>query len=213
MRRCIRLGIAFCAMFVSLCSHAQGTFQWTVTFDGWPKVLPGSNIGFTYYYEAGIEFRPIGQGGIFTRAGGGVSVYPENGTAYILSGFGDSLSGVGLFSPRFGLVSVDLAEFSTVYPFPRAVEFVGFKPDGTTVTTSFTTDGVIDGTGPAPDFQTVFFDQRFADLVRFEVPGYSYALDNMVFVNVVPEPSTGALMILGAALLGWRHFKRTRRGP
>jgi hypothetical protein len=209
---CVNLTVAFLAVLVALRCNAQGTFQWTVSFDRSPLIAPGSNIGVTYYYEAGVEFRPIDPVGQFTRAGGGVSVFSENGTAYILNGLGDSFSGVGL-SPRFGLVSVDLAEFSTLYPFPQTVQFLGFKPDGTSVTTEFATDGIIDGTGPLTDFQTFYFDERFADLIRFEVPGHRYALDNMVFSNVVPEPGTVTLLVLGASAVGLRFFKRKRRLP
>ena len=92
---------------------------------------------------------------------------------------------------RFGLFSVDLAEFSTLYQFPATVQFIGYRPDGSTVTTNFVTDGIIDGTDPLADFQTFYFDECFADLVRFEVPTYRYALDNLV-VYPVSEPSSVA---------------------
>ena len=195
-------------LLLSFCqSHAQSTFQWTVTFDGLPYVAPGSDIGVTYYYEAGVEFKPVVPNGLFGRAGGGRAGFPDNGTAYILNGFGDSLAATLQSGGRFGLVAVDLSEFSTFYPVPRIVEFVGYRPDGTTVTTEFTTDGIIDGTGPLADFQSFYFDSRFADLLRIEVPTYRYALDNMVF-STIPEPSSYALMVLGATLAIIPLFKR-----
>jgi hypothetical protein len=114
---------------------------------------------------------------------------------------------------RFGMVSVDLAEFSTLYPTPRTVRFVGYRPDGSTVTTDFTTDGIIDGSGPLPDFQTFYFDSRFSDLVRLEVPTPDWALDNMAFSYVVPEPGTTALVLLAGAVAAFRLVKlRGRKG-
>jgi len=113
---------------------------------------------------------------------------------------GASLAVSAWSGQRFGLVSVDLAEFSLLYQSPLTVPFVGFRPDGSTVTMEFVTDGVIDGSGPLADFQTFYFDSRFADLVRVEVPTYGWSLDNMVF-SQVPEPATGALLFVGGLLL------------
>ena len=109
------------------------------------------------------------------------------------------------------MVSVDLAEFSILDNSPRTVPFVGYRPDGSTVITEFKTDGIIDSSGPLADFQTFYFDSRFADLVRLEVPTGTWALDNMVF-SQVPEPAVGALLVLGGLLL-WAFrscFRRLR---
>jgi len=110
----------------------------------------------------------------------------------------------------FGLVSVDLAEYSMLYPYPKTVQFIGYRPDGTTATNEFTTDGIIDGTGPLADFENFYFDSQFANLVRFEVPTHTYALDNMRFRNV-PEPTTLAVFVGGCLLLAAiRHKTRPR---
>ena len=101
----------------------------------------------------------------------------------------------------FSLLSVDLAEYSMFFASPT-VTFNGFKADGTAVSTSFSLDGAIDGTGPAADFQTFFFGCDFTDLIRVEVPTQGYSLDNLVVM--VPEPSARSLWLLccmGAALL------------
>ena len=106
----------------------------------------------------------------------------------------------------FDLVSVDLAEYSTVVPAAVTVPFIGYRPDGNTVVGSFTTDGIMDGNGPLADFQTFYFDSRFRGLTRVEIPAYGWSLDNL-FVSV-PEPSAGGLLFLGAALGGLRFFRR-----
>ena len=93
---------------------------------------------------------------------------------------------------------MDLSEFSFVYPFPAVIEFVGYASNGNIVTTEFTTDGIFYGTGAANDFETFYFNKEFSDLVRFEVPSYGFALDNLVFFDVIPEPGVGALLALGA---------------
>jgi len=110
---------------------------------------------------------------------------------------------------EFGLVSVDLAEFSTLYQEPLTVQFVGYKPDGFTVTANFVTDGVMDGTGPLADFETLYFDSRFAGLTRVQIPTTGWCLDNL-YVSV-PEPGTWALLALGGVLAVFRFLKRRRR--
>ena len=109
-------------------------------------------------------------------------------------------------STVFNLVSVDLAEFSTLYQFPAAVQFVGYKPDGSAVTTDLVTDGIIDGTGPLADFQTFHFGSGFTSLDRVEIPTYGWSLDNLIVA--VPEPSVLGLFAFGALLLGWRFFSK-----
>jgi hypothetical protein len=109
--------------------------------------------------------------------------------------------------PVFDLVSVDLAEYSTVVPDARTVPFIGYRPDGSTVSTSFTTDGIIDGTGPLADFETFYFPSEFTGLSRVEIPTYGWSLDNL-FVSV-PEPSSLALLLAGGVVL-WA-LRRWRR--
>jgi hypothetical protein len=180
-----------------------------ITFDGSPVIPPGSEIGVTYYYEDSMSFTPINPGEQFGRAGGGRAGFPEDGTAYIDLAFGDSLSGSRGGSIRFGLYSFDLAEFSILYNYPWTVQFIGYRPDGSSVTTEFTTDGIIDGNGPLPDFQTFYFDDRFSDLVKFELPNHRVAMDNLVFFDVVPEPSSFALLLAGGVMV--YALRRRRR--
>jgi len=178
--------------------------QNTITFDGSPAQPPGTQFAISQYTESGFIFKPYIPPLELTRNGGGISFYPENGTAYLQALVGDSLQFYPLDGSTFGLVSVDLAEYSTVFTSPT-VTFNGFKADGTTVSKTFTLDGVIDGTGPAADFQTFSFGSEFANLVRVEVPTQGYSLDNLVVA--VPEPSAGSLLILGCIVLRRRDFR------
>lgn len=194
-------------LFTLLRSEAQGTLQWNVTFDGSPPIAGSSEVAISYYSEQGMEFRPIGNGQ-FGRSGGAASdFFPRNGSAYLVAAFGYSLAATSLDGQRFGVVSVDLAEFSTLYQTPLTVEFVGYRPDGSTVSTAFVTDGVIDGAGPLADFQTFYFDSQFADVVRVELPTFGWSLDNMVF-SQIPEPALSALLIVGALLFWVPRFRR-----
>jgi hypothetical protein len=107
----------------------------------------------------------------------------------------------------FDFLSVDLAEYSTVVPNAVTVQFIGYFADGSTISETRTTDGVIDGTGPLADFQTFFF-RGWTGLTRVEIPTYGWSLDNLVVS--VPEPTSGAFLLLGAlGVLKLRH--RCRR--
>lgn len=186
-----------CGIFsaVTAC-HGQGSFE--ITFDGAPLQPPRSVYGTQQYYESGMSFTPIGFS--FGRAAGGIQQLPENGTTYLHAAFTQSLRFSSINGSLFSLVSVDLAEYSTVVPDAVTVHFIGYRPDGSIVTTDFTTDGIIDGTGPLADFQTFNF-QGFTGLSRVEIPTFGWSLDNLI-VNQIPEPTTGVLLI-GSGFLLW----------
>ena len=74
--------------------------------------------------------------------------------------------------------------------------------------TDLTTDGIIDGTGPLADFETFTFGPEFSGLTRVEIPTIGWSLDNLAVSLGVPEPGTGALLIVGAAVLAVRFRKR-----
>jgi len=200
-----------CALLLSVCvASAQGTFQrLTVTFDGPPLQPPGSSYLIQSYREAGVWFAPIpGTDGFGRQGSNPPSFWPDNGTAYVFGSLGDSLM-FGLDDGSdFGLVSVDLAEWSTAYPEAVTVPFVGYRRDGSTVTASFTTDGIMDGTGPLADFQTVYFGPEFAGVYRVRIPAYGWSLDNLVVS--IPEPGTSTLLAIGAVLVALGSSKRKR---
>src|SRR6267142_1628902 len=145
------------AVMMLLCAVNQGFGQGTpiqITFDGPPLIAPGTAKFVQHYYESNMWFRPLGvvePGNGFGRRGrplsDGPAYSPDNGTAYIQGAAGDSLVFSLLDGSTFNLLSVDLAEYSSVVPV-FAVPFVGYRLDGSTVVTNLTPDGIIDGTGP-----------------------------------------------------------------
>jgi hypothetical protein len=199
--------------FACFQSSGQGTLQ--ITFDGPPVQASGTGRLVTNYVESrmfftqrcanGTNVSPITQ---FTRNGGGISGYPDDGTAFLQAG-GLAHWLVCQFTNGsvFNFLSVDLAEYSTVFQSPLTVHFDGYRPDGSTVALDQTTDGIIDGTGPLADFQTFYF-QGFTGLSRLEISsaGAGFSLDNLVVG--VPEPATTSLLGVGAvSVLAWRSKK------
>ena len=207
-----RIPLAWLGALGLFCVTAQSLGQETlhITFDGPPLQPPGTASYVQQYYEAGMWFRPsgmVGPGNGFDRIGAQPTpARPDNGTAYLRAALGDSLVFSFLSGSTFNLVSMDLAEYSTVVPNAVTVPVVGYRFDGSVVNTSFTTDGIIDGTGPIVDFQTFHFGPEFSNLTRVEIPSYGWALDNLVVA--VPEPVTFALLILGIGVVAIWRFKR-----
>lgn len=189
----------------SVVAHCQGTLQ--ISFDGPPIQPPGTAYTVTNYIESGISFRPISPSYGFTRVGEGLATRPQDGTAYLSAALGDSLLFSRTDSSLFSLISVDLAEYSTVVSGPATVQFIGYHIDGSRVTSSFTTDGIIDGTGPLADFQTFYFDSKdWSGLTHVEIPNSLWSLDNLVVA--VPEPTTAALLLLAALSFGALKWRR-----
>jgi len=175
---------------------------------------PGSQIVFTNYLESGMSFRPLPGYSGFGRAWPGITNNPDDGTAFLKAALAPPQNLMFSFTngSLFGLVAVDLSQYSTVLPNPVTVPFIGFRPDGSTVTNSFITPGY-SGTGPLT-FQTYLFGPEFAGVSRVEIPTSGWSLDNLVVSGVnTPEPSPGSLMVLAAVLSAarWRGRRRMKR--
>lgn len=107
----------------------------------------------------------------------------------------------------FTPLEIDVAEYSRSVKDPH-VEFVGHKADGTTVTVQAPLDGVADGPGGAPDFQTFTFPSSFANIVRLEVPTGRWSFDNFVFSTVAPPPLPADQRLEGAFRAPFNRFSR-----
>ena len=177
--------------------HADA--QGTVTFDGPPVQPPGTAYLVQSYHEAGLWFIPIlGTDGFGRRGSDPKPFWPDNGSAYVAVSLGDSLMFGMVDGSDFRVVSVDLAEWSTDYPQPVRVHFVGYRRDGTMVTADIFSDGIMDGTGPLSDFQTLYFGPEFSGVYKVQIPTMGYALDNLVVA--IPEPGAFPLLTLGAGI-------------
>lgn len=206
LRTCAALLVALCQISES---HGQGTLQpLTINFDGPPFQPVGTARIIQQYSESGMVFTPIvnNSTGFVRQGGGGIQQVPENGTTYLQAGLSSTLMFSLTNGGTFSLQSVDLAEYSTVVPNAVTVQFIGYHLDGSTMTASFTTDGIIDGTGPLADFQTFTF-RGWTGLTRVEIPTYGWSLDNLVIAVPVPEPASVALLVLGGLIL-WQAKQR-----
>jgi len=186
--------------------YGQGTLQ--ITFDGPPVVGSGAAIGVQQYSESGMLFKPIGfnSGRVGINPTGG---RPDDGTAYLQAAITQSLMFSRVNGSLFSLISVDLAEYSTFFQSPLTVHFVGYKLDGSTITTDLITDGIIDGTGSLTDFQMFYFDKEWAELTRVEIPTSLWSLDNLVVS--IPEPTSGILLAIGGLTLVALKLRNRRR--
>ncbi len=180
--------------------HGQGTM--TIGFEGHMSPLGGyRESGMIFYNTAGPE--------VPTLLPSGHSGYPDNGTQYLGSGGGDLLTFRFDTVPTtyFDLVSLDLAED---FPVPVTLQVIGYPVMSQAVTNMITTDGIMDGPGGQPDFQTFYFDAAFQHVNRIQITTDRWYLDN-VLISGVPEPSAGALVLLGAACAFGRSRMRRRR--
>ena len=93
------------------------------------------------------------------------------------------------------------------------LQVVGYGNMGLRVTNSFVLDSLASRrASQLPDFQTLSFDSRFTDLYRIDILTDRFSLDN-VLLSGVPEPSSGALVLLGAACaIAFRRAVRRQRG-
>ena len=175
-------------------SHGQGTM--TITFDN-PSLPPNTASIISSYSESGMRFwlSSDSSGGLVLVGAGNAGGSPNNGTTHLETYAGPthvnfSLSPIGLFN----LVSFDATESYSLSPGPETLHIVGYKNDMTASIIDLTTDG-------ARQFQTFALGPSFSDLIRVSITPSSwdgFALDNVV-ISGVPEPSTAALVLLGAA--------------
>jgi hypothetical protein len=152
--------------------------------------LPGTGVAIPYYDEDGFITKPLGP--IDTKAPYRVAIYgpgsyPENSTAFVKLLKGSSYEVFGRNNEVFDAISIDLAEYSTVFPTPKTIGFIGTKADGNLVSTSFITDGRIGPGAPGGGFETFHFPHTFQDLVNLRADSTGFSLDNLK-LQVISEP-------------------------
>lgn len=168
----------------------------TVEWEGPPTVPSGSFVYPTSYDEDGFHFR-LTDDSAMTRTGANNSNRPDNGTSFLSLLFGDTLEVTQIDGSVFDVTSVDHAEYSTVFNSPQQMTWTGYKPDGSSVTHTFTTDGTIDGPGGQEDFETFTFPSYFTGLNRLVIARPS-ALDNLVFSTNDGISQSGTLQIFSS---------------
>lgn len=161
-------------------ANVTNEVQTTIGFEiGAPAA--GNQMGGVTYTESGYFFTSPQN---LLRIGPNHTNRPNNGTAHIAPLSGQSpMSITRPGGGTFSLISVDLAEYSTVFPNPMNIPWTGTTATGQTVTTTFQIDGVIDGTGPTADFQTFTFPASFQNLVSASVNVTPYAFDNVTVLT------------------------------
>ena len=181
-------------------SSAQGNL--TITFDGPPYQPANSATVIQSYNESDFSFTPLpgSDGFIRNNNEGEASAYPVDGSTYLQAGYFEGLEFNFDGGSLFGLTSVDLAAYG-VNQANFTVDFVGYHPDGSTITTSFSGAGI--------DFQTYYFGSDWSSgLTRVEIPNAPWSLDNLVVI--VPEPGGSAFFFLGAIAFLAYQFKRRK---
>lgn len=129
---------------------------------------------------------------VFTNARGTICTDTGTGINSVSSGsrFSNDVQSLRIVHENglpFTPLEIALGEYSRSVKEPH-VEFLGFRDDGTTAYVRFPLDGVADGPGGAPDFQTVTFPATFANIVVLEVPAGSWSFDDFVFSTGFSPP-------------------------
>ena len=212
MTQTMKVAAAFILALIAIIPQCLSQGTMTFTFNGQPPGTIGSTEG---YIESGMTFStPYGPQAILT-VGTGVSGHPDDGTGCL------ALSSTALLAfsyntfpgTYFNLVSFDAAGFSVSFPGPVSLEVVGYKGMFGTVTNYFTVDSLLNRRANSlPDFQTFYLGSQFQQVSRVDVLTDLWSLDNVV-ISGVPEPSTGALLAVGAFLgVGYRRGRRRQPG-
>gem|GEM_PF-2421331 len=110
-------------------------------------------------------------------------------------------------SSLFSLSSLDLAGFPTSSE--GTIQVIGTFADSSTISTTFTLDGVVDGSDGRIDFETFSLGADWINLVSARIvntdPNANQGLFSVDNINIipVPEPETYAMLLAGLGLLGF----------
>lgn len=164
---------------------------------------PGTGVLIPYYDENGFRSKPFGP--IRTSAPYNLGLVgpktgsASNGTAHLSLHFSSSFEVFSLDGLLFDAVAVDLAEYSTVFPFPKVISFEGILNSGASVFVDFSIDGFVQGGAALNDFETFTFPNEFSGLTLLRSATTPYCLDNLV-LSVIPEPTS--LLMVCISLVG-----------
>lgn len=169
-----------------MATQASRIEEGLLSLPGGTRVLGFDPPGFTggaANYNPSLEeqnFTVSESGGVFLQSAY-TAAYPNNGTVYARS-----LSSPITVKHREGLpfraLSVDLSEYSTSSAYRTTLTITGYRAYASPVTQSFTTDGIMDGTGPLNDFQTATLSSSFTNLTSLVIssPSGGFMVDNVV---------------------------------
>lgn len=118
----------------------------------------------------------------------------------------------------FNVSGLDVAEgrsFRTILPGrppsafgSTALDFLGTRLDGSTISFTHTFDGIADHTGPEDDFETISL-VGFSNLRSLLITGagggyngYSFSVDNIATSTIAPVPLPASALLLLTALAG-----------
>ena len=162
--------------------------------------LPGTTTLIPSYEEEGFTTFPSSG---LPLVGDMTANRPQNGTAYIQVLSGQTFDVYSSSGGLFDALSVDLAEYSTLFATPQTISFTGTLDGGATVNTSFQLDGNLGVTGIA-DFETFSFPATFTSLTNLRANTGLFSLDNIT-LQAVPEVSTTVLFTLGSIVILFRR--------
>ncbi len=219
----MRTTVTLIALLVGFSVPSTAT---TITFN---SSSTGPKLSFS---EGGFDvawYDPdLGPGAVFGYMSSGPDLCPtcpSNGTVYAVGlppAFGPVMRITRTGGGAFTFHGFDAAEVPYIGAPAPSVFIKGLRYDLSDYTTSVSLDGITDGAGGAPDFQTFSPATGFFDVftsLSFYGGASDYAIDNIVLMEAeapaVPEPASLLLVGGGLAALArrWRHSARgARRG-
>jgi hypothetical protein len=183
--RALQLGL-----LILLLPHSVAGAKIGIQFDGQPAVAAGTVVKVSEYFEAGMWFRPISPGTQFGRVATNFADYPNGRSAYINAAEGETLALSFTNGSVFDFRAVTLAEYTTNIP-SVTVQFVGYRNDGSIVSTTLQTDPDREWTEDYHGFEAFYLDWRgFTNLIKVEIPTSGWSIDTIVVIPKTPPRIT-----------------------